>query len=96
MALVCLVVPIFSSAGGAATLWWTEGAPFLAGWRTWYSASTLGLLIVAPFLQSWSDPQMRREAAQQLTPGKTMMLILFVIVAVFLGRTEPPCTTAVS
>ncbi len=84
LALVCVTVPIFSSAAGAATLWWTEGAPFLASWRTWYSASTLGLLIVAPFLQSWSDPQLRAEAARKLTPGNMVLVILFGIVAVFL------------
>ena len=69
MVLAFVAVPLVSSAGGAALLFWTEGAPFLVVWRIWYSSSTLGLLLVTPLLIGWSQPQVRQTARGQLTPA---------------------------
>ncbi|MBA3773143.1 MAG: response regulator [Ramlibacter sp.] len=80
----CLLVPILSSGAGAALLWSFEGAPFLASWRIWYSASALGLVLVAPFLLIWSDPNLRKQASEALTPGKTAVLIAASLLAAFL------------
>ncbi|MGA2794467.1 MAG: response regulator [Roseiarcus sp.] len=57
--LVCLIVPVVSSVLGAGLLTHTEGAPFVEGWITRYLASSLGLVIVTPFLLSWTDPDLR-------------------------------------
>ena len=60
-ALICLLVPVASSAGGAALLTFTLGEPFLSLWRTWYLADTFGLLIVIPLLMSWTDQHLRSD-----------------------------------
>ncbi|MGO9755248.1 MAG: response regulator [Roseiarcus sp.] len=59
--LVCLMVPVVSSVLGAGLLAFTQGAPFFEGWITRYLASSLGLVIVTPFLLSWTDPELRRD-----------------------------------
>jgi two-component system, sensor histidine kinase len=59
LALICLLVPIVSAAGGAGLLSIAYGAPFLAGWKTWYLSDICGLLIVTPLLLSWTDPAIR-------------------------------------
>jgi signal transduction histidine kinase/ActR/RegA family two-component response regulator/HPt (histidine-containing phosphotransfer) domain-containing protein len=69
MFLVFLAVPALSSGGGAAMLHWTEGAPFLEGWKTWYCASALGLLVATPVLLGWSNATTRRRALASLTPA---------------------------
>lgn len=61
LVVACAVVPLLSSAAGAALLWGSESAPFREGWRIWYSASALGLLLIAPCLLCWSDPTLRRQ-----------------------------------
>jgi signal transduction histidine kinase/HPt (histidine-containing phosphotransfer) domain-containing protein/ActR/RegA family two-component response regulator len=60
-ALICGLVTIVSSAGGAGLLTLTLGEPFLALWSTWYLADTFGLLIVIPLLMSWTDQSLRSE-----------------------------------
>jgi signal transduction histidine kinase/CheY-like chemotaxis protein/HPt (histidine-containing phosphotransfer) domain-containing protein len=57
--LICMLAPIFSSLLGAGWLAWADGAPFLQGWITRYLASTLGFLILTPFLLSATDPDLR-------------------------------------
>lgn len=57
--LVCLIVPIISSLLAAGLLASNQGAPFFDGWMTRYLASSLGLVIVTPFLLSWTDPDVR-------------------------------------
>jgi signal transduction histidine kinase/HPt (histidine-containing phosphotransfer) domain-containing protein/ActR/RegA family two-component response regulator len=57
--LVCLLVPVVSSAAGSGLLAFAFGAPFLAGLKTWYLAAVFGLLIVTPVLLSWTDPVQR-------------------------------------
>ena len=59
--LACLTVPLVSSVLGAGFLALTHGAPFFAGWITRYLASSLGLVIVTPFLLSWTDPDLRHD-----------------------------------
>jgi signal transduction histidine kinase/DNA-binding response OmpR family regulator len=59
LALVCLLVPGVSATGGAGLLSIAYGAPFLAGWKTWYLSDICGLLIVTPLLLSWTDPAIR-------------------------------------
>jgi diguanylate cyclase (GGDEF)-like protein len=54
-AAVCVIVPIFSGAGGAAALHVTLGVPFQEVWRTWFLSDMFGLLIVTPFLLQWTE-----------------------------------------
>lgn len=78
--LICLVVPVASSAAGAGVLWWMEGEPFLAGWLTWYVASALGLLIVTPFLLSWTDPQLREQQVSVALFARILFLVALAVV----------------
>lgn len=57
--LICIAAPLPSSLLGAGVLWWLDGLPFLATWASWYSGTSLGLLIVAPFLVSWTIGELR-------------------------------------
>ena len=83
MVLVFLAVPAFSSAAGAALLYWTGNGPFAAGWKTWYSASALGLLVLTPFLLGWSSAQARRRALAALTPASGACVLLAMVGAIF-------------
>ena len=55
LAAACLVAPAVSALGGAALITLAYGAPFLAGWKTWYLGTACGELTVTPLLLSWTD-----------------------------------------
>ena len=62
-ALVALLAPIASATPAAVlvTLLGNDGVPFAQAWSTWYTSEALGLLLVVPFLLSWTDPALRRD-----------------------------------
>lgn len=51
------VVVAFLGSSWLATL---GEAPFAASWKLWTVADALGLIIVTPFLLSWTEPVLRR------------------------------------
>jgi signal transduction histidine kinase/DNA-binding NarL/FixJ family response regulator len=59
--LICLAAPLVSATLGAGLLWWSDGLPYLSTWLPWYAGASLGLLMLTPFLLSWSDEEVRRE-----------------------------------
>ncbi len=85
--LAFLLAPVVSSALGSGLLTLTDGDPYVEGWITWYSASSLGLLIVTPFLLSWSDPELRRnELTRDLFPKALLLNSLLGAVAFVIFR----------
>jgi len=58
--LICMLAPIVSSMLGAGWLARADGAHFLQVWTMRYLASTLGFLILTPFLLSLTDPDLRQ------------------------------------
>ena len=78
---VSLAVPVLSATLAASVLVVAQDAPFFATWRDSYSAAALGLVIGAPFLLSWSDPQIRRKGLEQLTPASAALLLAATAVA---------------
>lgn len=87
----CILAPVISSAAGAALLWWSESAPFLANWQTWYVASALGLLLVTPCLLCWTDARLRRDT---VTTGSGLwllgMALLLAMLALAVFSTDRP------
>ena len=80
---VCIVVPLLSSALGATLITFYIGAPFLTSWKDWYCGVSLGLLIVTPFLLSWTDPALRRGGLTQHDLLRTLALnVLLSILAI--------------
>jgi signal transduction histidine kinase/HPt (histidine-containing phosphotransfer) domain-containing protein len=59
LVIVCLLVPVVSTAGGAGFLA-LSGAHFFRAWKMWYLSDASGLLIVVPLLLSWTDPTLDR------------------------------------
>jgi two-component system, sensor histidine kinase len=59
LALICLAVPVVSSTAGTLLLMLFYGVPFWTSWIIWYLATAFGLLMVVPFLLSWTDPALR-------------------------------------
>jgi signal transduction histidine kinase/DNA-binding response OmpR family regulator/HPt (histidine-containing phosphotransfer) domain-containing protein len=59
--LVCLLAPVVSAALQAGLLSEGHASVFIQNWITRYLASSLGLLIVTPFLLSWTDSDLRRD-----------------------------------
>lgn len=70
--LICLAAPLVSTTAGAGLLWITAGLPFLSSWLHWYAGVSLGLLMLTPFLLSWSDAEVRRE---ELRAGRLPLTI---------------------
>jgi signal transduction histidine kinase/CheY-like chemotaxis protein/HPt (histidine-containing phosphotransfer) domain-containing protein len=79
---VCLLAPLAPSALAAAVYQAEQSAPFFSTWASWYTANTLGLVIACPFLLSWADPHLRRQAAELTTPRGLLMLAAGVALAV--------------
>jgi two-component system, sensor histidine kinase len=77
LALVCLIVPMMSAAGGVSLLHLVSGAPFLDYWKTWYLADACGLLTITPLLLSWTD-QARQPDRSRNAIGQTIILSLLV------------------
>ncbi|MDQ3471825.1 MAG: response regulator [Pseudomonadota bacterium] len=81
--VICLAVPILSSAFGAAALTWSEGAPFLAGMQQWYGATALGMLIVCPVLLIWLTPELRPRLGKSDAQHIGMLTALLAGVALY-------------
>jgi signal transduction histidine kinase/CheY-like chemotaxis protein/HPt (histidine-containing phosphotransfer) domain-containing protein len=60
LALVCLVVPGLSSAGGAGLTALVYGGAFLPAWKTWYLSAASGQLTITPLLLSWTEPSLQK------------------------------------
>ena len=73
LALICLAVPVLSSTAGAGLLVAFYGGPFAASWLIWYLDVTCGLLIVTPFLLSWTDQSLRKQLLRG-TVAQTVVL----------------------
>ena len=58
--LACMLAPAVGSLLAAGWLASADGSLFMHIWITRYLASTLGLLVLTPFLLSWTDPELRR------------------------------------
>jgi signal transduction histidine kinase len=87
--LTCMIVPTLSSAVGAGLLTLSEGAPFFESWKQWYLASSLGLVIVTPFLLSWTDKNLRRdELTRQLFLRAILLNTLLAAVAFLVFRSD--------
>jgi signal transduction histidine kinase/CheY-like chemotaxis protein/HPt (histidine-containing phosphotransfer) domain-containing protein len=55
-AMLALVLPAFSATAAGGLLATLGQGPFAQAWMTWYASEVLGLLLVGPFLLSWSEP----------------------------------------
>jgi signal transduction histidine kinase/CheY-like chemotaxis protein len=87
--LTSILVPTLSSAAGAGLLTFSEGAPFFESWKQWYLATSLGLLIVTPFLLSWTDNHLRRdELTGQLLLRTVLLNALLAAVAFLVFRSD--------
>lgn len=82
--LVCVAGPVLSAALGGALLARFFGTEFPQAWRTWYSASALGLLIVVPFLLSWLDPTLRRNSIERVRWKDSAGLAVGAVAAILL------------
>ncbi|HET8747164.1 MAG TPA: ATP-binding protein, partial [Ramlibacter sp.] len=83
-----LLVPMASATVAAGALAGAEGAPFGASWRTLYSASALGLLMVCPFLLCWVDPALRAHALASARGWRASVLVAEVLLAAWLVHTS--------
>jgi two-component system, sensor histidine kinase len=79
--VVCALAPIATSALGALLLQGWHRDAFLAAWRTWYSATALGLVTVTPFLLSWADRDLRRDNLGRVTGRRMLVLGLGTLLA---------------
>jgi signal transduction histidine kinase/DNA-binding NarL/FixJ family response regulator len=86
-ALTVVLVPVLSATGGASLLAALQGAPFVPTWRVWYLATVLGLLIVAPFLLSWTDRGLRHEHSAR-TIAEAVLYAGLMLGTTFLVFTE--------
>lgn len=71
--LACVLAPLVSSTLGAGLLAQTLGAPFVESWMAWYSGTALGLVIITPFLLSWTDSDLRQS---ELTRDRVLRAFL--------------------
>lgn len=73
--LVAVLVPVLTAAAGAGSLAVSDALPFVENWKHWYLSTSLGLLIVTPFLLSWSDPELRRTGISRKTILTSAVLV---------------------
>jgi signal transduction histidine kinase/FixJ family two-component response regulator/HPt (histidine-containing phosphotransfer) domain-containing protein len=83
-AAVFVLVPAVSAGAGALVGAWLEAASFVQVFRTWYLASTLGLLVVAMSLLGWTDTELRRSFLRQLSRRDAATLLAGAIVSALL------------
>jgi len=83
--LACMLAPAVGSLLAAGWLASADSSVFLHIWISRYLASTLGLLILTPFLLSWTDPELRhaeltREALlSALSVNSLLSAVAFVV-----------------
>jgi signal transduction histidine kinase/DNA-binding response OmpR family regulator len=82
--LVCLIVPVISAALAAGLLAHIQGAPFFASWVTHYLAASLGLVIVTPFLLSWTDADLRHNELSREALLKALFVNSILVAVAFL------------
>jgi two-component system, sensor histidine kinase len=70
----CALAPVATSALGSLLLQGWHRDAFLAAWRTWYSATALGLVTVTPFLLSWTDRDLRQDNLGRVTRRRMLLL----------------------
>ncbi|MEJ7928853.1 ATP-binding protein [Ramlibacter sp. AN1015] len=69
-----LGAPVLSAAAGALAVGSVVSArEFVAQWWSWYSASALGMLVVAPVLLSWFDPSVKQYRAQRARTARNLL-----------------------
>ncbi|MEJ8836445.1 ATP-binding protein [Ramlibacter sp. AN1133] len=86
--VTALLVPVVSASCAAWALQATVGVPFATGWRAWYSATALGLLIVTPFLLCWLDPGLRAQLYARATSRRAAVLAAGVLLVGWLAQTD--------
>lgn len=80
--VICLGVPLLSSAWGSGILAAVHGDSFGQGFVQWYGATSLGLLIICPALLIWLTSELR----PQLPPAELRrVLMLAGALAIFAG-----------
>jgi PAS domain S-box-containing protein len=89
-ALVALLAPIASATPAAVlvTLLGNDGVPFAQAWSTWYTSEALGLLLVVPFLLSWTDPALRRDLPVRKVLEAAGLAALVLVAAAFIFTQE--------
>ncbi len=88
--LICLAVPILSSACGAAALWWVEAAPFWAAMRQWYATAALGLLVICPALLIWLTPELRPSVRKSGARHLGLLAALLAVLALGVFNAASP------
>ena len=83
-----LLAPMASATLAASALAASVGAPLGGSWRILYSASTLGLLMVCPFLLCWVDPGLRAHALARPRGWRAPVLVAGVLLAAWLVQTN--------
>jgi PAS domain-containing protein len=88
--LVALLAPIASATPAAVlvTLLGNDGVPFAQAWSTWYTSEALGLLLVVPFLLSWTDPALRRDLPVRKVLEAAGLAALVLVAAAFIFTQE--------
>ncbi len=84
-ALLALLLPAGSATAAGALLAYLGQGPFVQAWTTWYASEVLGLLLISPFLLSWSEPGFWRGqwARSVLEVGLLAVLMLTAAVLIF-------------
>jgi diguanylate cyclase (GGDEF)-like protein len=85
-AAICLIVPIFSAAGGAVVLRVLLALPLADTWINWYMGDMFGLLIITPFLLLLTEPG-RLRATSPWERAEIILLTLLVAAAGWINFT---------
>jgi integral membrane sensor domain MASE1 len=86
-----MLPPAASATIGTSLVVLLEGAPFAELWQVWYVANTLGLLIVTPFLLSWTDPTLQHgNSTRTLREASLLAGLTFVAAALIFGQERVP------
>ncbi|WP_159715757.1 ATP-binding protein [Geminicoccus flavidas] len=80
-ALVAILLPVASAAVAAAQLFFRGLAPFGMVWSTWYTSEVLGLLLVVPFVLSWTEPGLWRERMRRSVIEAALLSCLMAALA---------------
>jgi len=75
---VAVVAPLVGAGLGAAVLWSSADAPFLAVSRIWWAADALGILLAAPLMLSLAASRRPPVTAGASRAGETVAALLFV------------------
>ncbi|WP_191058465.1 ATP-binding protein [Geminicoccus harenae] len=80
-ALVAILLPVASATAAAAQLFFRGLAPFGIVWSTWYTSEVLGLLLVVPFVLSWTEPGLWREKMRRSIIEAVLLSCLMAVLA---------------